>query len=188
MGWCIPIPGGTPMSLLRWMLKSTYELARHLQERGYRMSAELVRRLLHQRATRCRHQRSRRRPRPIRIMTASPLSQRSARPLVQPSATLPAPHPWKVARTMRDRPALIVNAFEHGINNGRAEGSTPTNDCLCDGTTACTPPPPPPPSPADRPRLLCPTKTDLLRLCHDAHTVVRGPRASDIHVREVVRR
>lgn len=39
---------GTPMSGLRWTLKSTYELARELQGRGFRVSAELVRRLLHQ--------------------------------------------------------------------------------------------------------------------------------------------
>jgi transposase len=43
-----PDTRGTPMSLLRWTLKSTYELARELQGRGYRVSAELVRRLLHQ--------------------------------------------------------------------------------------------------------------------------------------------
>jgi transposase len=39
---------GSPMSALRWTLKSTYELARDLQARGFRVSAELVRRLLHQ--------------------------------------------------------------------------------------------------------------------------------------------
>ena len=43
-----PDTRGTPMSALRWTLKSTYELARELQEHGYRASAELVRRLLHQ--------------------------------------------------------------------------------------------------------------------------------------------
>ena len=36
------------MSLLRSTLKSTYELARELQAREYRVSAELVRRLSHQ--------------------------------------------------------------------------------------------------------------------------------------------
>src|SRR5215218_3856435 len=39
---------GSPMSPLRWTLKSTYELARELSAQGYRVSAELVRRLLHQ--------------------------------------------------------------------------------------------------------------------------------------------
>ena len=39
---------GSPMSPLRWTLKSTYELARALQDKGFRVSAELVRRLLHQ--------------------------------------------------------------------------------------------------------------------------------------------
>ena len=43
-----PSTRGTPMSGLRWTLKSTYELARDLQQRGFRVSAELVRRLLHQ--------------------------------------------------------------------------------------------------------------------------------------------
>ncbi|MEO5842448.1 MAG: ISAzo13 family transposase, partial [Acidimicrobiales bacterium] len=43
-----PETRGTPMSLLRWTLKSTYELARELQRREFRASAELVRRLLHQ--------------------------------------------------------------------------------------------------------------------------------------------
>jgi transposase len=43
-----PSTRGTPMSALRWTLKSTYELARDLQAQGYRASAELVRRLLHQ--------------------------------------------------------------------------------------------------------------------------------------------
>jgi transposase len=43
-----PETRGTPMSALRWTLKSTYELARELQARGFRVSAELVRRLLHQ--------------------------------------------------------------------------------------------------------------------------------------------
>jgi hypothetical protein len=43
-----PDTRGTPMSVLRWTLKSTYELARELQGRGFRVSAELVRRLLHQ--------------------------------------------------------------------------------------------------------------------------------------------
>ena len=36
------------MSALRWTLKSTYELAQDLQGQGFRASAELVRRLLHQ--------------------------------------------------------------------------------------------------------------------------------------------
>ncbi len=43
-----PSTRGSPMSALRWTLKSTYELARELQAQGYRASAELVRRLLHQ--------------------------------------------------------------------------------------------------------------------------------------------
>lgn len=43
-----PDTRGTPMSALRWTLKSTYELSRDLQARGFRASAELVRRLLHQ--------------------------------------------------------------------------------------------------------------------------------------------
>ncbi|MGH9190177.1 MAG: ISAzo13 family transposase [Acidimicrobiales bacterium] len=43
-----PETRGTPMSALRWTLKSTYELARELQAQGFRASAELVRRLLHQ--------------------------------------------------------------------------------------------------------------------------------------------
>ena len=42
-----PDTRGTPMSALRWTLKSTYELARDLQRQGFRVSAELVRRLLH---------------------------------------------------------------------------------------------------------------------------------------------
>jgi len=42
-----PDTRGTPMSALRWTLKSTYQLARDLQARGFRVSAELVRRLLH---------------------------------------------------------------------------------------------------------------------------------------------
>ena len=42
-----PDTRGNPMSALRWTLKSTYELARELTEQGYRVSAELVRRLLH---------------------------------------------------------------------------------------------------------------------------------------------
>ena len=43
-----PETRGTPMSALRWTLKSTYELARELTDRGYTTSAESVRRLLHQ--------------------------------------------------------------------------------------------------------------------------------------------
>jgi transposase len=43
-----PSTRGTPMSALRWTLKSTYELAQDLQGQGFRASAELVRRLLHQ--------------------------------------------------------------------------------------------------------------------------------------------
>ena len=43
-----PDTRGNPMSLLRWTLKSTYELARDLQAKNYKVSAELVRRLLHQ--------------------------------------------------------------------------------------------------------------------------------------------
>jgi hypothetical protein len=43
-----PSTRGTPMSALRWTLKSTYELAGDLQTKGFRASAELVRRLLHQ--------------------------------------------------------------------------------------------------------------------------------------------
>ena len=42
-----PDTRGTPMSALRWTVKSTYELARELSAQGYRVSAELVRRLLH---------------------------------------------------------------------------------------------------------------------------------------------
>jgi transposase len=43
-----PSTRGNPMSPLRWTLKSTYELARELTEEGFKVSAELVRRLLHQ--------------------------------------------------------------------------------------------------------------------------------------------
>jgi transposase len=43
-----PVTRGSPMSLLRWTLKSTYELAGELEDRGFQVSAELVRRLLHQ--------------------------------------------------------------------------------------------------------------------------------------------
>jgi hypothetical protein len=43
-----PETRGSPVSPLRWTLKSTYELARELTGQGYRASAELVRRLLHQ--------------------------------------------------------------------------------------------------------------------------------------------
>ena len=39
---------GSPMSPLRWTLKSTYQLARELAGQGFQASAELVRRLLHQ--------------------------------------------------------------------------------------------------------------------------------------------
>jgi len=39
---------GNPMSSVRWTLKSTYELARELTDQGFGVSAELVRRLLHQ--------------------------------------------------------------------------------------------------------------------------------------------
>ena len=39
---------GTPMSALRWTLKSTYQLADELAGRGFKASSELVRRLLHQ--------------------------------------------------------------------------------------------------------------------------------------------
>ena len=42
-----PDTRGTPMSALRWTLKSTYELARDLQAKGFSISAELVRRMLH---------------------------------------------------------------------------------------------------------------------------------------------
>jgi len=43
-----PDTRGNPMSPIRWTLKSTYELADALVGDGYRVSAELVRRLLHQ--------------------------------------------------------------------------------------------------------------------------------------------
>ena len=43
-----PETRGTPMSPLRWTSKSTYELATELGRRGFRASAETVRRLLHQ--------------------------------------------------------------------------------------------------------------------------------------------
>lgn len=43
-----PNTRGNPMSHLRWTSKSTYELADELVRQGYRASAELVRRLLHQ--------------------------------------------------------------------------------------------------------------------------------------------
>jgi len=43
-----PSTRGNPMSPLRWTLKSTYELARELADEGFKVSAELVRRLLHQ--------------------------------------------------------------------------------------------------------------------------------------------
>ncbi|HEX3981895.1 MAG TPA: ISAzo13 family transposase, partial [Acidimicrobiales bacterium] len=39
---------GNPMSSVRWTLKSTYELAKELTAQGFNVSAELVRRLLHQ--------------------------------------------------------------------------------------------------------------------------------------------
>ena len=42
-----PETRGNPMSLLRWTLKSTYRLADALRAMGFEVSAELVRRLLH---------------------------------------------------------------------------------------------------------------------------------------------
>ena len=42
-----PDTRGNPMSALGWTLKSTYQLARDLQLKGFEVSAELVRRLLH---------------------------------------------------------------------------------------------------------------------------------------------
>ena len=43
-----PQTRGSPVSSLRWTSKSTYQLADELVRQGYRVSAELVRRLLHQ--------------------------------------------------------------------------------------------------------------------------------------------
>jgi transposase len=43
-----PETRGNPMSPLRWTLTSTYKLAEQLKAQGFRVSAELVRRLLHQ--------------------------------------------------------------------------------------------------------------------------------------------
>jgi transposase len=43
-----PDTRGNPLSPMRWTLKSTYELARELGREGFQVSAELVRRLLHQ--------------------------------------------------------------------------------------------------------------------------------------------
>lgn len=43
-----PETRGHPESPLRWTLTSTYELARQLTSQGFKVSAELVRRLLHQ--------------------------------------------------------------------------------------------------------------------------------------------
>ncbi|MCP3857340.1 MAG: ISAzo13 family transposase, partial [Actinomycetia bacterium] len=43
-----PETRGHPESPLRWTLTSTYGLARQLTSRGFKVSAELVRRLLHQ--------------------------------------------------------------------------------------------------------------------------------------------
>jgi transposase len=43
-----PSTRGNPMSLARWTSKSTYVLADELVRQGYSVSAELVRRLLHQ--------------------------------------------------------------------------------------------------------------------------------------------
>lgn len=43
-----PETRGHPESPLRWTLSSTYELARQLTSQGFKVSAELVRRLLHQ--------------------------------------------------------------------------------------------------------------------------------------------
>ena len=43
-----PTTRGNPMSMVRWTSKSTYELADALNAQGYQVSAELVRRLLHQ--------------------------------------------------------------------------------------------------------------------------------------------
>ena len=42
-----PETRGTPMSALRWTVKSTYELARELQSAGFKTSSESVRRMLH---------------------------------------------------------------------------------------------------------------------------------------------
>lgn len=43
-----PETRGHPMSPLRWTLSSTYDLARQLTAQGFKVSAELVRRLLHE--------------------------------------------------------------------------------------------------------------------------------------------
>jgi len=43
-----PDTRGNPMSFVRWTSKSTYELADELTRQGFQVSAELVRRLLHQ--------------------------------------------------------------------------------------------------------------------------------------------
>jgi hypothetical protein len=78
-----PSTRGTPMSLLRWTLKSTYQLADDLTARGFKVSAELVRRLLHQMGSRCRRRPSRAKVPPTRIVTAS-----SATSTTSPLATL----------------------------------------------------------------------------------------------------
>ena len=74
-----PSTRGTPMSALRWTLKSTYELAGDLQARGFRVSAELVRRLLHQMGSRCKHRPSRTKVRRTPTVTASSATS-TARP------------------------------------------------------------------------------------------------------------
>ena len=48
MSWCSPRLGAPGCRRCGGRLKSTYELARELTAKGYRVSAELVRRLLHQ--------------------------------------------------------------------------------------------------------------------------------------------
>ena len=82
-----PSTRGTPMSGLRWTLKSTYELARDLQGRGFRVSAELVRRLLHQMGYSLRRRRNRTRAPPILIVMVSSVTSTSWLPSGSPTVS-----------------------------------------------------------------------------------------------------
>src|SRR4051794_33857430 len=117
-----PETRGHPESPLRWTLTSTYELARQLTAQGFRVSAELVRRLLHQMGYSLqappRWSRGRRTP------TATPSSPTST--ASSPSGSPPVSRSSRSTPRRRNSSATTRTAGGTGGRPGIPSGSTCT--------------------------------------------------------------
>ncbi len=96
------------MSALRWTLKSTYELARDLQAEGFSVSAELVRRLLHE----------------LGYSLQAPAKQTEGSAHLDRDGQFNHINDWASARLAGNEPVISVDTKKKELSGNYANGGT----------------------------------------------------------------